>query len=314
MADYYLNKTAARIDYLLDKVEGIEAGAEVNQNALSSVVVNGTTVSASAKTDSIELVAGTNVTVTADASNKTVTVSAVDTTYSDATTSTSGLMSSSDKTKLDGIASGAEVNQNSISSIVANGTTVSAVNKTDSVEFIAGSNVAVAGDASNKTITITAVDTTYSDATTEVSGLMSSSDKVKLNGIATGAEVNVQSNWNQTDTLADDYILNKPTIPDAQVNSDWNANSGVAQILNKPAIDTAPTLNSANLVESGGVYTALGTKQDTLTVGTNLDSAPTENSNNPVTSDGVYTGLSGKVNVSDIPTEAQIDAMFTANT
>lgn len=134
----------------------------------------------------------------------------------------------------------------------------------------------------------------------------------KVEGIEAGAEVNVQSDWNQTDTSADDYILNKPTIPDAQVNSDWNANGGVAQILNKPVIDSAPTLNSANLVESGGVYTALRTKQDTLTVGTNLDSSPIEKSNNPVTSDGIYTGLSGKVNVSDIPTEAQIDAMFTA--
>ena len=33
-------------------------------------------------------------------------------------------------------------------------------------------------------------------------------------------------------------LSNKPTIPAAQVNSDWNANSGVAQILNKPTIPT----------------------------------------------------------------------------
>ena len=231
MADYYLNKTAARIDYLLEKVEGIEAGAEVNQNAVSSVIVNGTTVSAGSKTDSIELIAGPNVTLTADSSNKTVTVSAID--------------------------------------------------------------------------------TTYSDATTETSGLMSSSDKTKLNGIASGAEVNVQSDWNQENSEADDYIKNKPTIPAAQVNSDWSANSGVAQILNKPVVDSAPTASSTNLVESGGVYTALSSKQATLVVGTNLDNVPTNNSDNPVTSGGVYTGLAAKVNLSDIPTEAQIDAMFS---
>lgn len=34
-------------------------------------------------------------------------------------------------------------------------------------------------------------------------------------------------------------LLNKPTIPAAQVNSDWNAGSGVAQILNKPTLGTA---------------------------------------------------------------------------
>lgn len=46
----------------------------------------------------------------------------------------------------------------------------------------------------------------------------------------------IQSDWNQSDNTAKDYIKNKPSIPAAQVNSDWNANSGVAQILNKPTI------------------------------------------------------------------------------
>ena len=114
-----------------------------------------------------------------------------------------------------------------------------------------------ANASSNKTIAVT--DTTYSDATTSASGLMSASDKTKLDGIATGAEVNVQANWTQTTTTADDYIKNKPnlatvatsgsyndlsnkpTIPAAQVNSDWTASSGVSQILNKPSLATVAT-------------------------------------------------------------------------
>lgn len=36
-------------------------------------------------------------------------------------------------------------------------------------------------------------------------------EKDKLAGIAANAEVNVQSDWNQTDNTADDYIKNKPT-------------------------------------------------------------------------------------------------------
>jgi len=44
--------------------------------------------------------------------------------------------------------------------------------------------------------------------------LMSDAEHTKLAGIAAGAEVNVQSDWNQTNTNADDYIKNKPTIPD----------------------------------------------------------------------------------------------------
>ena len=37
--------------------------------------------------------------------------------------------------------------------------------------------------------------------------------KNKLNGIATGAEVNVQSDWDITDTSSDAFIKNKPAIP-----------------------------------------------------------------------------------------------------
>lgn len=59
-------------------------------------------------------------------------------------------------------------------------------------------------------------------------------DKAKLEGIESGAEANVQANWAQTDTTADDYIKNKPMIP-APVTVDQtysatssNAQSGVA--------------------------------------------------------------------------------------
>lgn len=49
-------------------------------------------------------------------------------------------------------------------------------------------------------------------------------EKDKLNGIASGAEVNVQSNWDETDTSSDSFIQNKPTIPTAmsQLSNDSN--------------------------------------------------------------------------------------------
>ena len=55
-------------------------------------------------------------------------------------------------------------------------------------------------------------------------GLMSALDWQKLDGIASGAEVNVQSDWNEADSTADDYIKNKPTIPSK--TSDINNDSG----------------------------------------------------------------------------------------
>lgn len=41
-----------------------------------------------------------------------------------------------------------------------------------------------------------------------------------------------------------DDLTNKPTIPAAQVNADWNAASGVAQILNKPSIPSSASSTS----------------------------------------------------------------------
>ena len=65
-------------------------------------------------------------------------------------------------------------------------------------------------------------------------------------GIADGAEVNVQSDWNITNDKLDSYIKNKPTIPAAQVNSDWDATSGVAEILNKPTALKNPNALTIN--------------------------------------------------------------------
>lgn len=56
----------------------------------------------------------------------------------------------------------------------------------------------------------------------------------------------IQSDWNQSNNALLDYIKNKPTIPAVQVNSDWNAVSGVAQILNKPTIPTVGTWGVLN--------------------------------------------------------------------
>ena len=51
------------------------------------------------------------------------------------------------------------------------------------------------------------------------------------------ANPQVNSDWNATSGVEE--ILNKPTIPAAQVNSDWNATTGVEEILNKPSIPAA---------------------------------------------------------------------------
>lgn len=53
-------------------------------------------------------------------------------------------------------------------------------------------------------------------ASSTANGLMTSADKSKLDGIASGAEVNVQADWSVTNTSSDAYIKNKPaSLPTA---------------------------------------------------------------------------------------------------
>ena len=73
-----------------------------------------------------------------------------------------------------------------------------------------------------------------------------------------------QSDWTENDSSSPAYILhkptlanvatsgsyndlsNKPTIPAAQVQTDWNASSGMGVILNKPSLATVATSGSYN--------------------------------------------------------------------
>jgi len=105
------------------------------------------------------------------------------------------------------------------------------------------------------------------------SGAIGSSDTIQAaigklekgldNAVAGGGEMNVQADFNQADTGADDYIKNKPVVGDAglteknftgtllsklngiaagaevNVQADWNAASGDAAIANKPTIPAA---------------------------------------------------------------------------
>ncbi|WP_214810958.1 pyocin knob domain-containing protein [Exiguobacterium sp. s127] len=127
-----------------------------------------------------------------------------------ATTSANGLMSSTDKSKLDGVASGAQVNQNAFSNVKVGTTTVVADAQSDTLELIAGNNITLTTDAVNDTVTIT---NSTPDATTSVSGLMSGADKTKLNGVSNGATktVNSATNGNINIDGTDQVVYAHPT-------------------------------------------------------------------------------------------------------
>ena len=71
-----INGTASEINQKLDKLSGIEAGAQVNQNAFSKVAVGSTTIEADNKTDKLIIEAGDNITLTPDTTNDKITIAA----------------------------------------------------------------------------------------------------------------------------------------------------------------------------------------------------------------------------------------------
>lgn len=75
-------------------------------------------------------------------------------THTTATQSSNGYMSNADKKKLDGIASGAEVNQNAFANVKVGSTTIRSDAKQDTLELAAGTNISLVGDANNDKVTI----------------------------------------------------------------------------------------------------------------------------------------------------------------
>jgi hypothetical protein len=144
------------------------------------------------------------------------------------------------------------------------------------------------------TVTIVSSDGTDASipaATTSVAGVMTGADKTKLNGIASGAEVNVQSDWNAAS--GDALILNKPTVyaepgifsgggtptlasgvTGAEVRSLIGAGTGditgvtAGTNLTGGGTSGSVTLNMATGGVGAGTYgsTAEGTKIDTIAV------------------------------------------------
>ena len=79
----------------------------------------------------------------------------------------------------------------------------------------------------------------------------------------TNAEKNVQSNWNETNTSSDAYILNKPTLSTVATSGSYN------DLSNKPTIPTVPSnlvIGSSNsyIIWTGtqSQYDAISTKDN----------------------------------------------------
>lgn len=252
---------ADRAEDEADRAEGLKEDCQAIKDSLPNVndavltiQINGVTVKTFSANDSEDKTVNIVIpTKTSDITN--------DSSYpSDAGyVHTDNNYTSDEKTKLSGIAAGAEVNvqpdwdqsDNTADDYIKNKPNIPDVSDyydKDEIDTLLGGKVdAVAGKGLS----------TEDYTTTE---------QTKLAGIAAGAEVNVQSDWDQSDNTADDYIKNKPslatvatsgnyndlsnkpTIPSAQIQSDWNQadNTKLDFIKNKPSLATVATSGSYN--------------------------------------------------------------------
>lgn len=186
---------------------------------------------------------------------------------------TNKVYTATEKTKLTGIANGAEVNvqsnwnetNTSSDAYILNKPTIPQVldnpqgTETDaapSVRYVENirSEVDFRQHVDGTSIDVSADDDLYvkslsADKLTNGTNnkVFTSAEQLKLTGIEIGAQVNVQSDWNETNVLSDAYILNKPTIPDITGKAD-KVSSAVEG--NFASLDS-----NGNLEDSGYSYT-----------------------------------------------------------
>ena len=154
------------------------------------------------------------------------------TTYNDATQSSHGLMSTADKTKLDGIADGAQVNQNAYATITTDTDTTSATSPSDTLTFQATGAATV--KLRKGTVIIGATDTTYSDATQTTGGLMSADDKKKLDGVETGANKYVHPTSSGYKHIPSVGVVNQQLFNAGDGTARWAA-QGISYTVNEEA-------------------------------------------------------------------------------
>ena len=147
-------------------------------------------------------------------------------------------------------------------------------------------------------------------ATETTDGLMSAEDKIKLDGIEEGAEVNVQSDWNITDTSSDAYIKNKPAALPANGGNASTVNGHTVET-NVPAnaVFTDTTYEKATQNKSGLMSASDKLKLDDIDENANyiaVDSSLNSNSTNPVQNKIVKQAIDQRAPLSHTHTVSEV--------
>ena len=231
-------------------------GGAVN-NAYKNIKVGTTTITASGE-DTIEFVAGTNVTLTPDAANKTVTIIS----SGGGGGSTGDMLKSVYDTNNNGIVDKAETLNDGTSSLSAS---ISELNYVDGVtsNIQTQLNGKIANPSSKSDGQVLTYDGTNQvwKAATPSGG---SSDYESLSNLPYINSVLVKGNK----TLSNYGIAAE--VHNHAISDITNLSTTLDGKQNTLTFDNAPTNGSDNPVKSGGIYTALSTKADTSSVPTKV--------------------------------------------
>ncbi|MDR0911093.1 MAG: hypothetical protein LBM96_00650 [Methanobrevibacter sp.] len=148
------NLTSSLTNLIAAKVDKI-TGKGLSTNDLTNELVNKINTAIQSVGDGTINIKQNNTTKGTFTVNQSgdITINLSDTTYSLTTSTSNGLQSSADKAKLDNIEDNAEVNQNAFSNFKIGSNTIAADNKTDTVEFVAGTNMSLIPDVNNDKLT-----------------------------------------------------------------------------------------------------------------------------------------------------------------
>lgn len=147
-------------------------------------------------------------------------------THDVATQSSNGYMSNADKKKLDGIASGAEVNQNAFANVKVGSTTIQSDAKQDTLELVAGTNISLVGDANNDKVTIAVTGKVASaskaDNATNATNATKATQDGNGNTIATHYLSRTQTTKNDMNTCTTEGIYRfSGTLSNAWTGTSW---------------------------------------------------------------------------------------------
>ena len=239
------------------KLAGIAAGAEVNQNAFSTIASGSARYTATSKTAAfvIEGEDGTSVTLS---TNGRATISSHSHSNKAVLDATTASYTTAEQTKLKGVSSGAEVNQNAFSTIATGSARYAATAKQSAFLIDGDGGTSVSLDTKTGRLTVSSHTHDNKAVLDKTTASYTAADKKKLDGIAAGAtKVAVDSALSATSTNPVQNKAVKAALDSKSASGHTHAMITNSALWVSGANNTAKWVKLGTLVSSGNFSNAM---------------------------------------------------------